>query len=54
MLFVMDANGTPSVAKTILITSDEKALEENECEHGFLRIMWESWKPTLTWQLLLG
>jgi galactose oxidase len=54
MLFVMDANGTPSVAKTILITSDEKALEENECEHGFLKMMWESWKPSLTWQLLLG
>lgn len=32
MLFGMDANGTPSIAKTILITSDEKALEENRVE----------------------
>ncbi|CCC14578.1 hypothetical protein SMACR_09672 [Sordaria macrospora] len=54
MLFVMDETGTPSIAKTILITSNVKTIEasdETQCEHGFLSEHLPSWKLTLTAQI---
>lgn len=61
MLFVMDRDGVPSVAKIMMIGLDPKktiqaweeplgVTEEENCEHGSLTSFWQSWKPTLILQ----
>lgn len=63
MLFVMDQDGVPSIAKTIMIGLDSKKTiqssedplgmaEEQECEHGSMKSFWQSWRPTLIIQTL--
>lgn len=58
MLFVMDADGTPSIAETIMVTpkSNGRAdaetqkkmptLLENQCDPGLFNVCWENWSPT--------
>jgi galactose oxidase len=61
MLFVMDEEGVPSVAKIMMVEVDPKKtieaweepqglIEEPECEHSSLKSYWQSWKPTLIMQ----
>ncbi|KAJ5929680.1 Galactose oxidase/kelch beta-propeller [Penicillium verhagenii] len=66
MLFVMDQDGVPSIAKTIMITvNDKKALdapqslidefnaaEQKHCDNGASSSYWKSWTPTLVMQIL--
>ncbi|KAJ5770413.1 uncharacterized protein N7511_002464 [Penicillium nucicola] len=61
MLFVMDKDGVPSVAKIMMVGLDPKKTikawgepedeaEEQNCEHGFLKSYWRSWTQTLILQ----
>ncbi|KAJ5131622.1 Galactose oxidase/kelch beta-propeller [Penicillium atrosanguineum] len=66
MLFVMDQDGVPSIAKTIMITVNDKktldatqelldefnAAEQKQCGNGVMKTWWPSWKPTLVLQIL--
>jgi galactose oxidase len=63
MLFVMDQDGVPSIAKIIMVGVDNKktikapedppnVTDEQNCEHGSLKSYWQSWKPTLIMQTL--
>jgi len=63
MLFVMDRNSVPSIAKIMMIgVNDKKTIEpledsfgmteEQNCEHESPMSYWQSWKPTLILQTL--
>ncbi|KAJ5684890.1 Galactose oxidase/kelch beta-propeller [Penicillium maclennaniae] len=66
MLFVMDQDGVPSIAKTIMITLDNKktldvpqglldefhAAEQKNCGKEATESFWPSWRPTLVLQIL--
>ncbi|ESZ93322.1 galactose oxidase precursor [Sclerotinia borealis F-4128] len=49
MLFVIDANGTPSIAQTIFITTPKTldSSDETESKLGLLESYWQTWRPTL-------
>jgi galactose oxidase len=63
MLFVMDRNGVPSIAKIMMIGLDPKKTiqawedppsetDEPNCEHGSFMSYWQSWRPTLISQTI--
>jgi galactose oxidase len=62
MLFVMDREGVPSIAKIMMIGLNSKTIqssedvfgmtEEQNCEHGSIKPYWQSWMPTLILQTL--
>ena len=64
MLFVMDKDGVPSIAKAIMVpVVNETAVKplkemysvpsEEQCKHRLLKSSWRSWKPILIMQTVI-